>query len=369
MQGSGHGLPNLNGFVSRRMHAVSSSAEQIFPFSQFEQLRTGREIVRQEAEALLNLARNLDASFLAAVKLIENCTGSVIVCGMGKAGLVGKKITATLSSTGTRSHFLHPAEAVHGDLGCLHENDILLTLSNSGETEEILNVIPAAKRFGIQVICVTANQHNSLAFRSDIVLEIGRLREACRWGLAPSTSTTAMLALGDALALVVSESKGFMPQNFAQFHPGGSLGQQLKPVAEFMRHLDEIRIASDRETVRDVISKSARPGRRSGIILLVNEQEQLTGIFTDSDLARLLESKQDSVLDEPVAAVMTASPLTVSSDSIFSDVVEILSTRKISEIPVIGENLKPVGLIDITDVIGWLPTENPTAEMTKEETH
>ncbi len=341
---------------------MSSSAEHLIPYSKVEQLRSGREIVRQEAEALLNLARNLDASFLSAVNLVKECTGSVIVCGMGKAGLIGKKITATLSSTGTRAHFLHPAEAVHGDLGCLHENDVLIVLSNSGETEEILNVIPAAKRFEIPVICITATHHNSLAFRSDIVLEIGRVREACRWGLAPSTSTTAMLALGDALALVVSEAKEFMPHHFAQFHPGGSLGQKLKPVTELMRPKDQLRIAADSETVRNVITQAAKPGRRTGAILLVDEHGALSGLFTDSDLARLLETRQDSVLDEPVSKVMTQEPLTLNTDSIFSDVVEILSTRKISEIPVVTDERQPVGLIDITDVIGWLPTEGVSSE-------
>lgn len=345
---------------------MSSSAERVIPFSQFEQLRTGREIVRQEAEALLSLASNLDASFLAAVDLLKNCSGSTIVCGMGKAGLIGKKITATLSSTGTRAHFLHPAEAVHGDLGCLHENDVLIALSNSGETEEILNVVPAAKSLGVQVICITATQHNSLAFRSDVVLEIGRVREACRWGLAPSTSTTAMLAVGDALALVVSEAKGFMPHHFAKYHPGGSLGQKLKPVAELMRPTEQLRIAFDQETVRSVITKSARPGRRTGAVLLVDDEGKLTGIFTDSDLARLLETREDSALDEPVATVMTRQPLTVPQDAIFSDVVELLSSRKISEIPVIDDQRRPVGLIDITDVIGWLPTEQRDTDSDRE---
>ncbi|MEW4490556.1 KpsF/GutQ family sugar-phosphate isomerase [Thalassoglobus sp. JC818] len=345
---------------------MSTSAKQLIPFSQFEQLRAGREIIRTEAEALLSMARELDASFLHAVDSISRCSGSVIVCGMGKAGLIGKKITATLSSTGTRAHFLHPAEAVHGDLGCLHPDDILLTLSNSGETEEILNVIPVAKRLGLSVISITATNQNSLAEQSDIVLPIGRTREACRWGLAPSTSTTAMLALGDALALVVSECKGFQPHNFAQFHPGGSLGQKLKPVVEVMRPRDQLRIASDRETVRQVISRSARPGRRTGAMLLVNEEEALTGIFTDSDLARLLESRQDELFDDPIASVMTRHPLTVSATALFSEVVDLLATRKISEIPVVDNHGAPVGLIDITDVIAWLPNEQTPGPHTQE---
>lgn len=337
---------------------MESSAQKVIPFNQVEQLRTGRNIIRHEAEALLKIASNLDANFLAAVDLIVNCSGSVIVCGMGKAGLIGKKIAATLSSTGTRAHFLHPAEAVHGDLGCLHAEDVLLALSNSGETEEILGVIPCANSLGMSVISITATSHNSLANSSEVVLEIGRHQEACRWGLAPSTSTTAMLAMGDALALVVSEQKGFMPQDFAKFHPGGSLGQKLKPVSELMRPKEQLRLASDQESVRTVLSTSAKPGRRTGAILLMNDRKQLSGLFTDSDLARLLESRSDDVLDEPIQNVMTTNPATVRHDAIFSDIVDLLSTRKISEVPVIDEQRQPVGLIDITDVIGWLPSES-----------
>jgi len=176
-----------------------------------------------------------------------------------------------------------------------------------------------------------------------------------------------MLAIGDALALVVSESKEFTPHHFAKFHPGGSLGQKLKPVVELMRPRDQLRIASDQKTVREVISTSARPGRRTGAILLVNEKERLSGLFTDSDLARLLETRQDSILDEEIAAVMTSQPMTVRDDAIFSDIVDLLSARKISEIPVIDKAGKPVGLIDITDVIGWLPTESRTPDSSTEE--
>jgi arabinose-5-phosphate isomerase len=344
--------------LSRETDPVSSAAQHLIPFSHVEQLRAGREIVRQEADALLALTRRLDARFCHAVDLLLHSSGSAIVCGMGKAGLIGQKITATLSSTGTRAHFLHPAEAVHGDLGCLHREDVLIALSNSGETEELLEVVSTAGRMGLRVIAVTATDRNSLAGLSDVVLEIGRLQEACPWGLAPSTSTTAMLAVGDALALVVSQARGFTPQQFARFHPGGSLGQRLKPVTDVMRPRDQLRIADDSATVREVIATAARPGRRTGAILLVNGEGALTGLFTDSDLARLLESRQDQVLDEPVVRVMTSSPLTVSRDARFADVIDLLAEKKISEVPVIDERRQPIGLIDITDVIGWLPTDS-----------
>lgn len=335
-----------------------TAAERLIPFSQFERLRAGREIVRQEAEALLGLVKRLDSGFCLAVQMLLDCSGNVIVCGMGKAGLIGQKIAATLSSTGTRAHFLHPAEAVHGDLGCLHSSDVLLALSNSGETEEILSILSTVRAMGVKVIAITATDQNSLAQRADLVVEIGRLQEACPWGLAPSTSTTAMLAVGDALALVVSQARGFTPNNFATFHPGGSLGQKLKPVTEIMRPRDQLRIASTSATVREVFTQAARPGRRSGAVLLVDDDQTLAGIFTDSDLARLLEARNDRGLDEPIVNVMTSHPLTIQAGAVLADVIDLLAERKISEIPVVNEQRIPLGLIDITDVIGWLPKES-----------
>ncbi|SFH80675.1 KpsF/GutQ family sugar-phosphate isomerase [Planctomicrobium piriforme] len=337
---------------------MSSAAQRLIPFSQFERLRSGREIIRQEAEALLDLVKRLDTGFCLAVQTLLDCPGSVIVCGMGKAGLIGQKITATLSSTGTRSHFLHPAEAVHGDLGCLHANDVLLALSNSGETEELLQILATVKEIGAKIVSITGSEQNSLALRSDVVIEIGRLREACPWGLAPSTTTTAMLAVGDALALVVAQARGFSPAHFARFHPGGSLGQKLKPVTEIMRPREQLRIASVHASVREVITGTARPGRRTGAVLLVDDDQALAGIFTDSDLARLLETRRDNGLDEPIGHVMTANPLTVRAGAVLADVIDLLAERKISELPVVNEDRQPIGLIDITDVIGWLPKES-----------
>lgn len=334
-----------------------SAAPQYVPFTRFEQLRAGREIVRQEAEALHSLASRLDASFCAAVDLLLACEGSVIVTGMGKAGLIGNKITATLSSTGTRAHYLHPGEAVHGDLGCLHANDVLLALSNSGETDEINQVLPSVVRFGVPIIAITSSEQNTLASHADVTIAYGRVREACPWGLAPSTSTTAMLAVGDALALVVSQARGFTPEKFAVFHPAGSLGRRLKTVAELMRPIEQLRIASVGATVREVFAAGARDGRRTGAVLLTDDNGRLAGLFTDSDLARLLEQRRDDAFDRPIAEVMTADPLTVPLETTFGQVVDLLSARKISEVPVIDREGRPRGLIDITDVIGWMPHE------------
>jgi len=333
-----------------------SAAEHLVPYSQFDQLREARDILRMEAEALLEVSRRLDAGFCAAVDLLLNCTGSVIVCGMGKAGLIGQKLTATLSSTGTRAHFMHPAEAVHGDLGCLHAQDVLLALSNSGETDEISALIPTAKRLGIPIIAMTASDRSTLGQAADVRILLGRLKEAGPWGLAPSTSTTAMLAVGDALALVVARQRGFTPQQFAVFHPAGSLGRQLKRVTEIMRPREALRLAQASQTVREVFVTAPRPGRRAGAVLLLDDEGSLAGLFTDSDLARLMEQRRDSALDRPISEVMTVNPLTLKTTAMFADVVALLSERKISEIPVVDEQGVPAGMIDITDVIGWLPS-------------
>ncbi len=333
-----------------------SAAEHLIPYSQFDQLREAREILKLESEALVDVARRLDAGFCAAVELLHHCSGSVIVCGMGKAGLIGQKIAATLSSTGTRSHFLHPAEAVHGDLGCLHPQDVLLALSNSGETDEISALLPTVKRLRIPIIAITGSDRSSLGQQADVRILLGRLKEAGPWGLAPSTSTTAMLAVGDALALVVARQRGFTPQQFAVFHPAGSLGRQLKSVTEIMRPRESLRLARASQTVREVFVTTPIPGRRTGAVLLLDEDGTLAGLFTDSDLARLMEQRRDEALDRPIAEVMTARPVTLPVTAMFSDIVAILSERKISEIPVVDACGVPVGLIDITDVIGWLPT-------------
>lgn len=334
------------------------SAAQIHaPITPLDQLRSGREVVRQEGEALLQVARHLDAAFCEAVDLLARCEGSVVVTGMGKAGLIGQKIAATLSSTGTRAHFLHPAEGVHGDLGCLHPQDVLLALSNSGETEEISQLVPTVSRLGVPIIAVTSTDQNSLASRADVVLRIGKLREACPWGLAPSTSTTVMLAVGDALALVASTQRGFTPRQFAVFHPAGSLGRQLKTAGELMRPMANLRTANASDRVRDVFVRFADVGRRSGAVLLLDADGRLAGMFTDSDLARLLERRRDSAFDEAISNVMNRNPLTVGPDVVFAEIVEMLSDRKISELPVVDADGRPLGLIDITDVIGWLPPQ------------
>ena len=312
----------------------------------------GREVIAVEAAAVAQLADRLGPAFTTAVERILASRGSVIVSGIGKAGLVGQKISATFASTGTRSYFLHPTEALHGDLGRVEPHDLLLVLSFSGETEEITTLLPTVKRLGAEIIAVTARPTSTLGKQAAVVLELGPLKEACPLGLAPSASTAAMLALGDALALVVSQLRGFAADDFARLHPGGSLGRKLSTVDAVMRPLHECRVAAADATVREIIVAQGRPGRRTGAIMLVDQQGKLAGIFTDSDLARLLERKQDAAIDGPISAVMTIGPKTVTRGTRLSAACELLAEKKISELPVVDDAGSPCGLLDITDVVG-----------------
>jgi len=337
---------------------MSTAAEsRIIPFSHVEQLRDARAVIEQEAGALTKFSRSLDADFCAAVETCFQCQGSVVVVGIGKAGLIGRKIAATFSSMGTPAQFLHPSEAVHGDLGCLHSEDVVLALSNSGETEEICRLLPILCRMQIPVVAITAVATSTLGSQADVVIQLGRLREAGSHALAPTTSTIFMLDLGDALALVLSQLKGFTPREFAQFHPGGSLGQRLKKVRDVMRPTGQVRIDSQKATTRDVFVNLSQPGRRSGAVMLVDSEGRLSGLFTDSDLARLLEQRREFKLDRPISEVMTPHPLTIQADRMLSEAIGILSDTKVSELPVVDAADRPIGLIDITDVIGLMPAD------------
>jgi arabinose-5-phosphate isomerase len=318
-------------------------------------LSFAKQILNQEAQVLQELAARLDERFGQAVQFVLRCQGSIIVCGIGKAGLVGQKLTATFSSTGTPSHFLHPAEAIHGDLGRIGKNDAVLMLSQSGETEEITRLLPSIKQFGVPLLAITATETNTLARNADIVLPLGKFGEADPLGLAPTTSTTAMMALGDALALVVSQRRKFRAEDFAAFHPGGALGRKLCLVEDQMRTLDRCRVAPDTETIREVFVRHSVPGRRSGAILLTNHDGKLSGIFTDSDLARLFEKRNDKMLDRPICEVMTSQLASVHIGSKMLEAIAVMGEKHISELPVIDDEHRPVEMIDITDVVAVFP--------------
>jgi len=335
----------------------SEAGARLGRLSPFEQLRSARQILEQESQTLARLAKRLDHGFCRAVERLYACRGSVIVSGMGKAGLVGQKIMATLASTGTRSHCLHPAEAVHGDLGRIDRDDVMLILSQSGETEEVVRLLPALAELGVPILAITGRADSTLGRAATVTLELGPMEEACSLGLAPSTSTTAMLALGDALALVTSRMRNFDRDDFARFHPAGSLGRKLSKVDQHLRPLKQCRVATEERTVREVFVGASLPGRRTGAIMVVDGDGKLTGIFTDSDLARLFEHRRDRELDLPIASVMTADPWTIPLGTRMVEAVELMARRKISELPVVDADGRPVGLIDVTDVVGVLPKQ------------
>jgi arabinose-5-phosphate isomerase len=319
----------------------------------------GRGVLLREGQALIDQSKSLSGTaFTAALDLILGCQGRVIVAGMGKAGIIGKKLTATLASTGTCSHFVHPAEAFHGDLGRFHETDIAIILSRSGETEEISKILPSLADSTIPIIAITENPHSALAAAAQVVLDLGKSDEACPLGLAPSTSTTVMLGIGDALALTVSRLRGFRAEDFASRHPGGSLGRQLAKVRDVMRPLSDCRTASPTWSVRQVIVNQQVPGRRTGAVMLVDEQWRLYGIFTDSDLCRLVADPQCD-LDRFVREVMTTTPKTVDGDQTAAEAMEILDQYRISELPVLNSAREVIGLIDITDLIGFVEAPWP----------
>ena len=335
------------------------------PMTSGELIRAAKEIVRLEAIALWKVSYQLGDVFAEVVELIaaragsgaagSGGGGSVIVTGMGKAGLIGQKIAATLASTGTRAHFLHPAEAFHGDLGRVDRADVVLMLTQSGETGEVTQLLPSLQEISTPIVAITASAESTVGRAASCVIELGRLDEACSLGLAPSTSTTAMLAIGDALALVLSRRQGFQSEDFARYHPGGSLGRQLSNVEDNMRPLAECRVALANQTTREAMLSCSKPGRRTGAIMIVDDDQQLLGLFTDSDLARLLESdaRFDEALSKPIAQLMCKTPTTIPAGAKLSEAIATLANRKFSELPVVDTDGRPVGLLDVTDLVGW----------------
>lgn len=343
----------------------AESAARSNPASGFQQrMEWVREVLNSEAQALRKLAHEPPPSFPAALTLLEQSRGNIIVTGMGKAGLIGSKLAATFASTGSPSHFLHPAEALHGDLGRVQAGDVVVALSYSGETEELVRLVPALLGIPVPIIAITSTSSSALASGSSIVLELGTMAEAGHLGLAPSTSTTAMLAVGDALALVLARLKRNGSEDFARSHPAGNLGRKLTAVTEMMRPLGQCRIATDSDSVRQVFVAARVPGRRSGAVMLVNEAGILTGLFTDSDLARLLEKKDDRAIDLPVSALMTRDPITIPTDTMMPEAMRLLAERRISELPVVDDG-RPVGMLDITDLIDWLPPDDRPGSMSQ----
>lgn len=315
-----------------------------------ERLRFVRDVVAAEGNAVIKCAGALSPDAVRAAEMTAACGGCVIVTGVGKAGLVGQKLVATLGSTGSPAHFLHPAEAVHGDLGRVREADLVWAISNSGRSDELVRIASHLKTHASGLIAITASEDNPLAREADCVVAIGRHREACHNGLAPTCSTAVMMAVGDAIALLASRLRRFTPQDFARFHPGGALGRKLASVDQLMRPLEACRIASQCLTIRQAMVTRSSQGRRTGAVMLIDDEGKLTGVFTDSDLARLLETRSETTLDEPIATRMTVCPTTIASGSPLQDAIALMSHRRISELPVLSQG-RPIGLVDVTDLV------------------
>jgi arabinose-5-phosphate isomerase len=311
------------------------------------------QLIEVEARAVKAVAATLDEDFDRALTLIHDCKGAVLTTGVGKAGIIARKLAATFASTGTPSHFLHPGDALHGDVGAIRTGDLVIILSYSGESDEILRLLSVIRKLDHPVIAITSSDKSSLAKHAQVVLKLGRIEEACPLGLAPSATTTAMLALGDALALSSMKMRDFTAQDFALFHPAGQIGRKLIKVKEAMtfRSGENLPIAPDTLTIKDVLVKVSHIKRRSGAVVLVDQAGRMTGIFADSDLRRLLTTHGASILDKPMREFMTKNPKKISGDALASEVMAIMKQFRIDEVPVVDDENRPVGLIDVQDLV------------------
>ena len=309
----------------------------------------GKQVILAEAQALQLVADRLDNAFCKAIDAIHLCKGRVVVTGMGKAGIVGRKISATLASTGTPSLYLHPADAVHGDLGRVTPDDLVLALSNSGESDEIKALLPHVHKIGATVVAITGRKESTLAAHSDLVIDMGEITEACPLGLAPTASTTAILAIGDALALCVLKRRNFTKEQYALYHPAGALAYKLMKVSDVMRKGDKNVCVAPDTPVSEVIARMTRV--RAGAACVVDADNVLIGIFTDGDLRRQLEAHQN-ILELPVSEVMTKGPrVRVGQSDLAADGARLLRENQFDEAPVIDEGGRCVGILDIQDLL------------------
>ena len=315
-------------------------------------LEYARQVITAEAEAIGSVTPIVDASFAEAAGMIYNCIGSCIVSGIGKAGIIGQKISATLASTGTPSHFLHPAEAVHGDLGRLRKNDIVIVLSYGGETDEVIRLINLVKQLEIKLIAITGDSESTLSSHADVVLCMGQMSEACPLGVAPSVSTACMLAIGDALAFTVMKARNFSVEDYARFHPGGLLGAKLITVEQSMMFKpgEKLPTAQVTDTVNELLEKTSDV-KRHGAVMVVDKDGRLAGIVTDADLRRLMTQHGQKAFGFKAADIMTADCKRIRADALAAEATAIFHKYRIDDLPVVDADNKPVGLIDVQDIV------------------
>lgn len=307
-----------------------------------------RRVLRIEADAIGDLIERLDAQFERAVEIMFECGGRVVVTGLGKSGLIGRKISATLASTGTPSVFLHAAEALHGDLGILMREDVVLAISQSGETEELLSLVETIKRLGIKLVTMTGNVRSTLAAASDVTLNIAVREEACSLNLAPTASTTATLAMGDALAIALLERRGFREEDFAALHPKGSLGSKLRRVESVMHAGDAMPRVGPSTTIAEVTYEISR--KKLGMTTVTDEHGKLLGIVTDGDLRRLMEKRKKEALDLTAAESMTKNPVTLERTELAASALQLMEEKKITSVVVVDSERRVEGVVHLHDL-------------------
>jgi arabinose-5-phosphate isomerase len=309
--------------------------------------RTARQVLESEANAILNLLERIDSNFDRAIQVLSECRGRVVLTGMGKSGLICRKIAATFSSTGQPALFLHPAEAIHGDLGMVVAGDVVISVSNSGETEELLRLLEMVKRLGVPLICLTGNCHSTLARHSDVVLDVGVQKEACPLNLVPTASTTAALAMGDALAMCLMEQRGFKEEDFARLHPGGKLGKKLLKVSDLMRTGAAIPTVAVDTLMKDVIYEMSRKG--IGVTSVIDHDGRVVGIISDGDLRRHLEH-DDQLLTKRAHEVMTPNPKTVPAEELATKALDLMEKSRITSLLILDNDQRPKGIIHLHDL-------------------
>ncbi len=309
--------------------------------------RIAREVLQSEANAILGLIERIDSNFEKAVELLSACKGRVVLTGMGKSGIICRKIAATFSSTGQPALFLHPAEAIHGDLGMVVPGDVVISISNSGETSELLRLMEMLKRLGIPLIALTGGSQSTLARYSDVILDVSVTQEACPLNLAPTASTTAALAMGDALAMCLMVQRGFKEEDFARLHPGGKIGKKLMKVSELMRTGGAVPVVRSKTTMKDVIYEMSRKG--IGVTTVIDDGDRVVGIISDGDLRRHLE-RDDQLLQRKAEDVMTRNPKTIEAEDLATEALNLMEEKKITSLLILDKERKIQGIIHLHDL-------------------
>ncbi|HJN01897.1 MAG: KpsF/GutQ family sugar-phosphate isomerase [Nitrospinota bacterium] len=313
-------------------------------------IEKAKQVLKIESESIQALINRIDDTFVKAVNLLDKCKGRVVITGIGKSGIIGKKISATLASIGVPSIFLHAADGTHGDLGMITSNDIVIAISNSGESEEILNLLPAIKRFNVTLVSMTGNLNSTLAKKSNIVLNISVKEEACPLGLVPTASTTATMALGDALAMALLDKRGFKEEDFAVLHPSGSLGKKLLIQVDDLMHIgSNIPIINKDAPLKDVIMEIS--SKKLGMAIVVNQDDKVLGIITDGDLRRLMEKKEKDTFKTTAEEMMSTNPKTIEKNALAARALQIMEKHSITSLIITNGSKGPTGIIHLHDIL------------------